>query len=188
MGWLVFKIEIYKELDSGNDKTKRPSGLAILHLSKYPPHVRIWFKVKYSESHSCLGDRAAISKAMRCGPSSRNPSTRQREFMVWSQARRALSGPSRDLCKITSLIGKARLSVTLSDMLPKTQNSYSDYTLIGTLYSTRKKTHHKQKLFFSELCEVKVSGSCVNYIIFMEFSMWVKSAKAQFSALWPYIY
>lgn len=69
----------------------------------------------------------------------------------------------------------------------KNSNSYSDYTLIGTLYSTHKKTHHKQKLFFPELCEVKVSGSCVNYIIFMEFSMWVKSAKAHFSSLRSYI-
>lgn len=68
----------------------------------------------------------------------------------------------------------------------KNSNSYSDYTLIGTLYSTHKKTHHKQKLFFPELCEVKVSGLCANYI-FMKFTMWVKLAKAHFSSLRSYI-
>lgn len=69
----------------------------------------------------------------------------------------------------------------------KNSNSYSDYDIIGAFYSTHKKTHHKQKLFFPELCKVKVSGSCANYIIFMEFSMWVKSAKPHFSPLRPHI-
>ena len=69
----------------------------------------------------------------------------------------------------------------------KNSNSYSEYTLIGTLYSTHRKTHHKQNLFFPELSEVKVSGSCVNYTIFMEFSMWVKLAQAHFFSLQTYI-
>lgn len=72
------------------------------------------------------------------------------------------------------------LSVTPSDMLPKTQTAIPITLLIGTLYSTHKKTHYKQKLFFPELCEAKVSGLCVNYIIFMEFSIRSGSAKGPF--------
>lgn len=66
----------------------------------------------------------------------------------------------------------------------RNSNSYSDYTLIGTLYSTHKKTHHKQKLFFSELCEVKVSRSCVNYM-FIEYVG--ELSQAPFLLLGPYI-
>lgn len=105
-------------------------------------------------------------------------------FMVWKHARRALSRPYHDLCKnhIYHLKGLAfRNSFWYA---AKNSNSSSNYTLIGTLYSTHKKTHHKQKLFFPELCEVEVSGSCANYV-FMKFRVWLKSAKAQFSSFRP---
>lgn len=88
-------------------------------------------------------------------------------FMVWKHARCALSRPDHDLYKIISIIWKGLTFRNSFWYAARHSNSYSDYTLIGTLYSTHKKTHHKQKLFFSELCEVKVSGSCVNYM-FME--------------------
>lgn len=61
-------------------------------------------------------------------------------------------------------------------------NSYSDFTLIGTLYSTHKKTHHKQKLSFPNSVMWKYLDHVLTICLW---SMWVNSA--YFPYLQPYI-
>lgn len=147
----------------------------------------IGFQTEYSENQKCLGNGETIPKQWGSGPWKRIQHTRFEGIYVLN---------SCQMCPVQTIAWPLQNHIHHWKGLAfrnsfwyaaKSSNSYSEYTLIGTLYSTHQKTHHKQNLFCPELCEVKVCGSCVNYTIFMEFSVWVKLAKARFSSLRPYI-
>lgn len=167
------------ELDRGNDKIKYPVIEGILNIRELSSSAETGFQAKYPKTKTYL--RKTMSTAIRLGP--------------WNRIYVYVSGlkPSQ-ACPIQAITRPLKNPIyhwkgpafrNSFWYAAKNSNNYSDYALIGTLYSTHKKTHHKQRLFFPELCEVKGSGLCVNSIIFMEFSPRVPSAKTHFSSLRP---